>query len=74
MKTRITHVRKNESGEIMEVMLEDGSVYDLDQAIDLSSQGLIANVNVSHSRTGRPYLRSNPNDTEFDNLDNLPSF
>jgi hypothetical protein len=55
-------------------MLENGNVYSINEAIMMTRDGLIEGVNVGKARNGREYLRSNPNDSEGDNLDNIPTF
>lgn len=72
--TKITKVKKNTDGDITDVMLENGSVYSVNEAIMMAKDGLIEGVNVGKAKTGREYLRSNPNDNEGDNLDNKPTF
>lgn len=73
-KTKITKVRKNPDGDITDVILTDGNVYSVDQAIILARDGVIEGVNVGRAKNGREYLRSNPNGDTLDNLDNLPQF
>ncbi len=73
MKTTIIKVRKNNEGDITDVMLENGNVYSINEAITMAKDGLIAGVNVSRAKNGREYLRSDPNGTVKDNLDNLPT-
>lgn len=71
---KITKVKKNPHGDITDIMLENGNVYPINEAIMLVKDHLIEGVNVGKSRNGREYLRSNPNDDEDDNLDNKPNF
>jgi len=73
-KLRIQKVKKNPEGDITDVMLENGNVYSINEAITMAKDGLIEGVNVGKSKNGREYLRSNPNDKEGDNLDNMPIF
>ena len=73
-KSKILKVKKNPDGDITDVMLENGNVYSINEAIMMARDGLIEGVNVGKARNGREYLRSNPNDSEGDNLDNMPSF
>jgi hypothetical protein len=71
--TSIIKVKKNNDGDITDVMLENGNVYSINEAITMARDGLIEGVNVSRAKNGREYLRSDPNGTENDNLDNLPT-
>lgn len=73
-KAKITKVKKNPDGHITDVMLDNGNVYSIDEAIMMTKDDLIAGVNVGKARNGREYLRGNPNGDENDNLDNLPIF
>lgn len=73
-KARITKVKKNSEGDITDIMTDNGNVYSIDEAIMMVKDDVIEGVNVGKSRNGREYLRSNPNDSEGDNLDNLPTF
>lgn len=73
-KAKITKVKKNPAGDITDVMLENGNVYSIDEAVMMAKDSLIEGVNVGTARNGREYLRSNPNGEESDNLDNKPTF
>lgn len=73
-KSKIAKVKKNPDGDITDVMLDNGNVYSINEAIMMTRDGLIQGVNVGKARNGREYLRSNPNDSEGDNLDNIPTF
>jgi tRNA-dihydrouridine synthase len=70
---RIEKVKKNEEGDITDVMM-NGNVYSINQAIMLAQDGIIEGVNIAKARSGQEYLRSNPDDSEENNLDNLPQF
>lgn len=72
--SRIIAVRKDEGGRIIGVKLDNGQVMSIDRAIQLAKDGAIEGVNVSTSREGKEYLRSNPDGTARNNLDNLPTF
>lgn len=73
-KTRIIKVKKNPDGDITDVMLENGNVFSINDAIMMAKDGIIEGVNVGHAKNGKEYLRSNPNNSKDDNLDNLPMF
>lgn len=70
---RIEKVKKNAESDITDVMI-GGNVYSIDDAIMLARDGKIEGVNVAKARSGRQYLRSNPDGSEANNLDNLPAF
>ncbi|MCG8484505.1 MAG: DUF3892 domain-containing protein [Clostridia bacterium] len=73
-QTKITKVRKNKDGDITDVMLQDGNVYSINDAIMMAKDNKIKDVNVGRAKNGREFLRSNPNSQENDNLDNLQTF
>lgn len=73
MKMKIEKIKKNAEGDITDVMM-NGSVYSINQAIMMARDGKIDGVNVAKARSGREYLRSNPDGSEANNLDNLPAF
>lgn len=70
-KKRIVKVRKNDDGDITNVMLEDGTVYTIEEAI---KNGQIQGVDVVRSKSGSEYIRSLPDGNPDNNLDNLPTF
>lgn len=75
MKTaEIIKVRKNNNGDITDIMLDNGNIYSINEAIIMAKDGLIKGVNVGRAKNGRETLRSDPNGTEQDNLDNLSTF
>jgi len=71
---KITKVKKNTDGDITDIMTSDGNVYPITEAISMAKDHAISGVNVGKAKNGREFLRSNPNDEEDDNLDNLPTF
>lgn len=73
-KSKIIKVKKDHDGDITDIMLENGNVYSIDEAIMMAKDDLIEGVNVGRARNGREYLRGNPNGDESDNLDNIPTF
>lgn len=73
-KSRIVKVKKNPDGDITDVILDNGNVYSINEAIMMAKDELIEGVNVGKAKNGREYLRSNPNGNESDNLDNMPTF
>jgi hypothetical protein len=73
-KSTIIKVKKNSSGDITDVMMGDGTVHSIEEAIDMAKNECIESVNVGKSKNGKEYLRSNPNGIEGDNLDTKPTF
>jgi len=73
LNLKIEKVKKNAAGDITDVMI-NGNIYSVDEAIMLARDKKIEGVNVAKARSGREYLRSNPDGNEANNLDNLPTF
>jgi len=73
-KSKITKVKKNNDGDITDVMLDNGNIYPVNEVITMAKDHLIEGINVAKSKSGKEYIRSNPNDTAGDNLDNMPTF
>jgi len=72
-QAKIEQVKKNAAGDITDVMIS-GNIYSIDEAIMMAKDSMIAGVNVARAKNGREYLRSNPDGTAENNLDNLPTF
>ncbi len=68
---KITALVKDE-GRVTGYQLSDGSVLDKPVAVNLARQGGIRGVGVA-SRNGNEYLKSLPDDSEANNLGNLPA-
>ena len=61
-----------EDGYVTGYQLSDGQKLEKAQAIDLAREGVIAGVGIAH-RKEREYLKSLPDETQANNLSNLPS-
>jgi len=61
-----------ESGRVTGYQLSDGRILDKEEGVQLAKEGGIQGVGVS-SRNGNEYLKSLPDDSENNNLSNLPS-
>lgn len=73
-KSKIAKVKKNGDGDITDIMLENGAVHSIHEAISMARNGEIEGVNVGRAKNGREFLRSNPNGDESDNLDRKDTF
>jgi hypothetical protein len=67
-------VRQDENREITDIMLDDGRSLTLEEAVQEAQEGKIEGVNVAVSKSGKRYLRANPDNNVGNNLDNLPQF
>ena len=68
---RITGLVK-EGGKVTGYQLSDDSIVEKQQAVDMAKLGQIAGVGIAH-RGDTEYLKSIPDDSENNNLSNLPS-
>jgi len=73
-RERVTAVRKNGDGDIVELKLSSGRVVDYKTAQQMAKAGQIEHVNVFRGRDGDEHLRSDADGREDNNLDNLPTF
>lgn len=73
-KNKIIKVKKNSDGDITDVMLENGEVHSVTEAISMAKNDAIDGVNVGKAKNGKEFIRSNPNGKENDNLDELQTF
>lgn len=75
MKERqVTAVRKNGEGDIIEFRLEDGTVVDFRQAIQMARHGELAHANAFRGRDGQSHVRSDADGDPTNNFNNLPQF
>ena len=61
-----------EDGRVTGYQLSDGRILNKEEGVELAKQGGIKDVGVA-TRNGNEYLKSLPDETEDNNLDNLPS-
>ena len=71
---KIVKVRKNGDGDITNVLTSTGEELDVSKAIALAKSGTVESVVVGKNRNGNDVLKSSPNKSTEDNLDNLPTF
>ena len=61
-----------EGGRITGYQLSDNTIVEKQQAVNMAKEGRIAGVGIAH-RGDTEYLKSIPDDSENNNLSNLPS-
>jgi len=71
---KIVKVRKNADGDITNVLTSTGEELDVSKAVALAKIGTVESVIVGKNRNGNDVIKSSPNNTTEDNLDNLPTF
>ena len=59
-KAKIVKVKKNQDGDITDVMTNNGNVYSIDEAIMMARDRTIENVNVGKTKNGWEYLSWQP--------------
>lgn len=60
------------SGKVTGYQLSDGNIVSKEEGVQLAKNGQIRGVGVSH-RNGTEYLKSLPDDSESNNLSQLPT-
>ncbi len=73
MEERVVAVNKDPDGNIIAVKTDRGQVYRIEQAIQQVNNGVLKGVQVVN-REGKQYLRTYPDQTPENNLDELPEF
>ena len=71
---KIVKVRKNGDGDITNVLTSTGEELDVSTAVALAKSGTVESVVVGKNRNGNDVIKSSPNSSIEDNLDNLPTF
>ncbi len=72
MSKKVVAARADSDGDITAIRLKGNITFTpLETAIRMADNGQIENVHVVRPTKGRPYLRTNPNGKERDNLDYL---
>ncbi|SHH77274.1 DUF3892 domain-containing protein [Clostridium grantii] len=71
---KIVKIRKNNDGDITNVMNEQGEVLPLTKAVALAKAGEICCVTVTKNRNGVEVLDSTFRSAREDRLENLPEF
>jgi len=73
MPKKVVGVRRDKDGDVTGVLLEGNkTVTPLKTAVVMAEAGKIKDVHAVKPVNGRAYLRSNPDDSVGNNLDNLP--
>jgi hypothetical protein len=71
---KIVKVRKNSDGDITNILTSTGEELDVSKAVAMAKSGTVESVVVGKNRNGNDVIKSSPNSTTQDNLDNLPTF
>lgn len=71
-KKKIVDAKENEDGIINAVKFDGNKNFtNIEKAIEMAKDDKIEDVNVSKSKSGKEYIRKNPNKSKEDNLDTL---
>lgn len=71
---KIIKIKKNEDGDISDIMLEDGSILPINHAILMAKNGNIDGAIVARGENGGEFLRTDPNGYTRHALADLPTF
>ncbi|WP_312653353.1 DUF3892 domain-containing protein [Aminipila sp.] len=72
--SKIIKIRKNEDGEITDVMLENKTILPINHAILMAKEGLIDGTIVMRGKNGGEFLRNDPNSSTIAAISDLPTF
>lgn len=71
---KIIKIKKNERGEITDVMLGNGIILPINHAILFAKEGRIDGAIAIRGKDGGEFLRTDPNSYPINNLMDLPTF
>lgn len=71
---KIIKIKKDENGEISDVMLENGNVLPINHAILMAKEGRIDGAIVVRGKDGGEFIRTDPNTQDSASLSDLPTF
>lgn len=74
MNKKIIKIRKDDTGDVTDIMLSNGDILPLNRVITLAKEGAIEGVQVGQGRNGTEFLKIDFNESDSDNLNNLPIF
>ena len=74
MQHEVVAVRRNSEGSIVEFKLSSGDIVDYLQAQEMVKNGEIKHLQLFKGRDHEQQIRSIPDDTPDNNLDQLPTF
>nr|WP_315024963.1 DUF3892 domain-containing protein [uncultured Aminipila sp.] len=72
--SKIIKIKKNEDGEITDVMLENKTILPINHAILMAKEGLIDGTIVMRGKNGGEFLRNDPNSSTIAAISDLPTF
>lgn len=71
---RIIKIRKNNDGDITNVLTDDNIQRSLTEAVALAKRGKLDSVIVEKNQNGVNTIASSPKSNDENNLNNLPTF
>jgi hypothetical protein len=72
--SKIIKIKKNENGEITDVMLENKTIFPINHAILAAKEGLLEGTVAFRGKDGGEFLRNDPNDPSVKAISELPTF
>ena len=71
---KITKVRRNNDGDITNVMTNENETFSLTQVVAFAKDGEVESVVVTKNRNGVEVIESSPKAKKNERLENLPQF
>lgn len=70
----VVRVKKDSNGNVKDIMLDNGQIHSIDEALEMSRKGLIEDIVIKHGENGTEYYRRSPTTHGDDSFDHLPQF
>lgn len=74
MGSKITKIKRNKDGEITEVMLQNGIIVPINQAILMAKKGELEETTVVRGKDGGEFLKTDPDKAIDHTIADLPTF
>lgn len=71
---KIKKIKKDESGDIIEIMLENGSTLPINHAILMAKNGSLDGTIVVRGENGGEFLKTDPNSYSIENITDFPTY
>lgn len=71
---KIVKVRRNNDGDLTNVMTDTGEILPLTKAVALAKDGEVESVTVTKNRNGTEIIQSTEKSSNEERLENLPGF
>lgn len=71
---KITNIRKDKTGNIIQVKTHKGNIYSISDAIEKIKNHQITGVSIDKDKDGKEILANNPTGLHYGPMDDVPNF